>query len=181
MSVPSTTRARRAEAPPPLWPFLLARDVWTSAVVDDEAVRANLRLLWILTALLSLPDLGQGLLLLHAAHGTSRLYALYVSGLALLELGGAVLVGARRTLGRQLILLAAAGFYLEAALGLAGCERSLLSLAMFAACVPADAWVLWFLLHPRVRAYVATHVRADAPEHTCLHRDAAGRRVAEGG
>ncbi len=155
MIVPSATRARLADAPRPLWPFLLARDIWTSAVAGDEAVCFNLRLLWILTAVFSLPDLGQGLLLLHAAHGASRLYCLYVIGLALLELGGAILLGAHRALGRRLIMLAAAGFYLEAVLGLAGFERSLLSFAVFAACVPAEAWVLWFLMHPRVRAYVA--------------------------
>jgi hypothetical protein len=47
---------------------------------------------------------------------------------------------------------AAAGFYLEMALGLAGYERSVLAAASFVVCVPAEAWDLWFLSHPRVRA-----------------------------
>lgn len=160
MIVPAATRDRLSSTPRPLWPLLLVRDIWVSAVVDEEAVRFNLRLLWTLTAVFSLPDLAQGLLLgLHAPPGGARLYGLYVLVLGALELGGATLLAARRALGRRLIMAAAAGFYVEAVLGLAHFERTLLAAAVFAACIPAEAWVLWFLTHPHVRAYVAAHYR----------------------
>ncbi len=42
----------------------------------------------------------------------------------------------------------AAGFYLEAVLGLAVFECGVLAAAVF-----AEAWVLWFLSHHRVRDY----------------------------
>lgn len=144
------TGTRRA-----LWPFVLARQIWTSAVVDDGAVRFNLRLLAALTAVFSAPDVVQGLLtLLHAPSGGGRLYGAYVLILAALELAGAGLLALRRRAGRWCILAAAAGFYVEAVLGLAGFERGLLATAVFVACAPAEAWVIWFLSHPRVRSYL---------------------------
>jgi hypothetical protein len=45
----------------------------------------------------------------------------------------------RAPAGRRLIMAAAAGFYLEMALGLADYERSVLAAAIFAVCVPAEA------------------------------------------
>ena len=135
-----------------LWPLVRARAIWVSAVADEAAVRFNLRLLATLTALFSLPDLGQGLAVLtHATTAGAYAYGAYVAVLGSLELVGAVLLARRSLTGRRLLLAAAAGFYLEMALGLAGYERSVLAAAIFAVCVPAEAWVLWFLSHPRVR------------------------------
>ncbi len=140
---------------PALWPFVLIWRIWTSAVADDRAVRFNLRLLAALTAVCSAPDIVQGLFaLLHAASAGGRLYAVYVLVLALFELAGAALLACRRRAGRWCILGAAAGFYVEAVLGLAGFERGLIAIAIFAACAPAEAWVIWFLSHPRVRCHL---------------------------
>jgi UDP-N-acetylglucosamine:LPS N-acetylglucosamine transferase len=161
MILPASARAELSGAPRLLWAVLLIRAIWTSAVADEEAVRFNLRLLWILTALFSVPDLVQGLgMVLHAPASGTGAYGLYVCALAALELGGALLLAARHVLGRTLIMVAAAGFYLEAALGLAGLERGLLATAVFVACAPAEAWVLWFLRHQRVRDYACTHLRS---------------------
>ena len=136
-----------------LWPLVRARAIWVSAVADEAAVHFNLRLLATLTALFSLPDLGQGLAVLaHATTAGAHAYGAYVATLGGLELVGAVLLARRSPTGRRLIMAAAAGFYLEMALGLASYERSVLAAAIFAVCVPAEAWVLWFLAHPRVRA-----------------------------
>jgi hypothetical protein len=138
-----------------LWPLLLVQDMWMSAVADETAVRFNLRLLTTLTALFSLPDLAQGLgLLAHTTTAGAQAYGAYVAVLGTLELGGAVLLARRCALGRRLIMAAAAGFYLEMTLGLAGYERSVLAVVLFAVCVPAEAWVLWFLSHPCVRAHL---------------------------
>jgi enterochelin esterase-like enzyme len=145
------------------WPFCLARRIWLHAVADDGAVRFNLRLLAILTALFSLPDLGQGFVLLSDASGDGpSYYGAYVAVLGLLELSGALLLAWRSPLGRRLIIVAAAGFYPEAALGLGFYERSLTTAVLFAAGVPANAWVLWFLTHRRVRAHVATWRQREA-------------------
>ena len=137
------------------WPLLLVRDIWMSAVADETAVRVNLRLLATLTALFSLPDLVQGLgVLAHATTAGAHAYGAYVVALGTAELAGAGLLARRCALGRRLIMAAAAGFYLEMALGLAAYERSVLAVVLFAVCVPAEAWVLWFLSHPRVRAHI---------------------------
>jgi hypothetical protein len=142
---------------PRTWPVVLVRDRWASAVADDLSVRFNLRLLAALTALLSTPDLFYGLTGVFRHSGPARLYAGYVLTLGLLELSGGLLLllggrGPRRRLGARAILVAAVGFYLEAALGIAVFEPGLLSLAVFAVCVPAEAWVIWFLVHPRTRS-----------------------------
>lgn len=144
---------------PLLWPFLLARGMWMSAVVDERAIRFNLRLLAALTAVFSLPDSAQGVLTLrdHLAGG-DHYYGVYVLLLGVVELSGALLLARRPTMaaGRLLILAAAAGFYPEVILGLGFFERGLLPAAIFAVCIPAEAWVLWFLLHPRTRAHVTS-------------------------
>ena len=138
-----------------LWPLCLVQTIWVSAVADETAVRVNLRLLTTLTALFRVPELAQGLgLLAHTTTAGAQAYGAYVAVLGTLELGGAVLLARRCALGRRLIMAAAAGFYLEMALGLAGYERSVLAVVLFAVCVPAEAWVLWFLAHPRVRAHI---------------------------
>jgi hypothetical protein len=138
-----------------LWLLVRARAIWVSAVADEAAVHVNLRLLATLTALFSLPDLGQGLVVLaHAATAGAHAYGAYVAALGTMELVGAVLLARRSALGRRLIMAAAAGFYVEMALGLAGYERSVPAVVLFAVCVPAEAWVLWFLSHPRVRAHL---------------------------
>ncbi len=171
MILPASSRVGLSRAPRLLRPVLLVRAIWTSAVADEESVRFNLRLLWTLTALFGVPDLLQGLgMALHAPAIAIRAYGLYVCALAVLELGGALLLAARHALGRTFIMSAATGFYLEAALGLAGLERGLLAAAVFAVCVPAEAWVLWFLRHPRVRDYVRTHLRQGVSLQT--HRGA---------
>jgi hypothetical protein len=158
MILPASVRAQLSGASRLLWPVLVVRSIWTGAVADEAAVRFNLRLLWTLTALFSLPDLAQGVAMATQAPSIgARDYSLYVVLLATFELGGAVLLATRRVLGRTFIMTAAAGFYLEAALGLAGFERGLLAAAVFAVCTPAEAWVLWFLSHPRVRHYIDTH------------------------
>ncbi len=144
--------ARRA-----LWPLLAAGRIWTHAVADEQAIRFNLRLLAALTAVFSLPDLAQGALALaHAPAVAARAFGAYMLALALLELAGAALLAWRVPVGRRLIVAAALGFYPEAALGLAGFDRAPLAIAIFAACAPAEAWVIWFLCHPRVRGYLAT-------------------------
>jgi hypothetical protein len=108
-----------------LWLLVRARAIWVSAVADEAAVHVNLRLLATLTALFSLPDLGQGLAVLaHAATAGAHAYGAYVAALGTMELVGAVLLARRSALGRRLIMAAAAGFYVEMALGLAGYERS---------------------------------------------------------
>jgi hypothetical protein len=137
-----------------LWLLVLVREIWMSAVTDEAAVRVNLRLLATLTALFSLPDLWQGLGVLRHATAGAHAYGAYVAALGGLELVGAVLLARRSALGRRLIMAAAAGFYVEMALGLAGYERSVPAVVLFAVCVPAEAWVLWFLSHPRVRAHL---------------------------
>lgn len=109
-----------------------------------------------LTALFSLPDLGQGLAFLSGAPDIGeRCYGAYVVMLGVLELVGAVLLARRSPVGRRLIIVAAVGFYPEAALGLGIYERGLIAVVLFVAGVPANAWVLWFLRHRRVRAHVA--------------------------
>lgn len=136
-------------------PLRWAYRIWVSAVSDERSVRFNLRLLAILTGVFSVPDLVQGLLVsMHTSGSGARIYGLYVLMLGLLELTGAVLLVRRSRGGRILIAAAAVGFYLEAALGLAAFERSLVAALVFAVCAPAEAWVLWFLAHPRVRAHV---------------------------
>lgn len=138
------------------WPLSIVARIWGNAVVDEHAVRFNLRLLTVLTAVFGLPDLVQGLMT--AAGATSagmRFFGAYVLTLGLLELGGAALLASRRDSGRRLIVAAAAGFYLEAVMGLAGFERGPIAMGLFALGAPADAWVIWFLSHARVRAYLA--------------------------
>jgi hypothetical protein len=73
-----------------------------------------------------------------------------------------VLLARRSAAGRRLVMLTAAGFYLEGALGLAGFEHGLLAAAVFAVCAPANAWVIWFLSHGHVRAYIEQHHTPDA-------------------
>ncbi len=144
--------ARRA-----LWPLVAAGRMWTHAVADERSIRFNVRLLTVLTAVFSVPDLAQGALALaHAPSVAARAFGAYMLTLALLEVAGATLLARRVPAGRHLIMIAAAGFYPEAALGLAGFDRAPLVVAIFVACAPAEAWVLWFLCHPRVRAYLAT-------------------------
>lgn len=138
-----------------LWPLRLVHHIWTSAVVDERAVRFNLRLLTALTALFSLPDIAQGsITAAQASWPGARAYGVYVLVLGLLELAGALLLARRLGTGCWLIGIAAVGFYGEVILGLSGFERGLLALLIFAACIPAEAWVLWFLTHARVRAHV---------------------------
>src|ERR671937_2584439 len=99
-----------------LWPLERARAIWVSAVADEVAVRFNLRLLATLTALFSLPDLGQGLAVLaHATTAGAHAYGAYVAALGSLELVGAVLLARRSPTGRRLIMAAAAGFSLQMA------------------------------------------------------------------
>ncbi len=151
------TPAYRRGARCALWPLAAARRMWTHAVVDEQSIRFNLRLLTVLTAVFSLPGIAQGALAVaHAPTGVARGYGAYILALGLLEFAGALLLARRVPAGRRLIVAAAAGFYPEAALGLAGLERGPLALAIFIMCAPAEAWVLWFLCHPRVRAHIAT-------------------------
>lgn len=140
-----------------LRPLALVRRIWTHAVADDGTVRFNVRLLTALTAVFSLPGIAQGIVTMaRAPTGLVRGYGAYILALGLLELAGALLLTRHAPGGRRLIMVAAAGFYVEAALGLAGLERDLLAVVIVGVCAPAEAWVLWFLCHPRVRAYVAT-------------------------
>ncbi len=144
--------ARRA-----LWPLVAAGRMWTHAVADERSIRFNVRLLTVLTAVFSVPDLAQGALALaHAPSVAARAFGAYMLTLALLEVAGATLLARRVPAGRHLIVAAALGFYPQAALGLAGFDRAPLAVAIFVACAPAEAWVLWFLCHPRVRTYLAT-------------------------
>jgi hypothetical protein len=92
-------------------------------------------------------------LLVHRTTAGAHAYGAYVAVLRTVELAGAGLLARRSALGRRLIM-AAAGFYLEMALRLAGYERSELAMGLFAVCVPAEGWVLWFLSHRRVRAHI---------------------------
>ena len=142
---------------PVAWPAILVRDRWTSAVSSDASVRFNLRLLAVLTALLSSPDLLYGVTGVSRHSGPARLYAGFVLALGLFELSGGLFLllgpwAVERRLGRVLILVAAIAFYLEAAFGIGVFEPGLLSLVIFAVCVPAEAWVIWFLVHPRTRS-----------------------------
>lgn len=140
-----------------LWPLYVVCRIWTSAVIDEAAIRFNLYLLATLTAVFSVPDLVQGAVgIAQGAPEGSRLYAAYVLALGLCEVCGALLLARRSAGGRVLILIAACGFYVEAALGLSGYERSVLALAIFSVSAPAEAWVIWFLSHPRVRAQVTS-------------------------
>jgi hypothetical protein len=101
-----------------LWPLVRARAIWVSAVADEATVRFNLWLPATLTAPVSLPDLGQGLAMLaHATTAGAQAYGAYVAALGGLELVGAVLLARRSPDGSRLIMAAAAGFYLEMALG----------------------------------------------------------------
>jgi len=144
--------ARRA-----LWPLVVARRMWTHAVANERSIRFIVRLLTVLTAVFSLPGIAQGALAVaHAPTGVACGYGAYTLALGLLELAGALLLARHAPDGRRLIVAAALGFYPEAALGLAGLERAPLAVAVFVACAPAEAWVLWFLCHPRVRGYLAT-------------------------
>jgi hypothetical protein len=89
------------------WPLRLIVTTWTSAVAGEAAVRFNLRLLTVLTAVFSVPDIAQGALTVAgAASSGGRLYGAYVLALGLLELGGALLLAVRRPRGRLLILAA---------------------------------------------------------------------------
>ena len=147
-----------------LWPLRWAHHAWTSAVVDDGAVRFNLRLLATLTAVFSAPDIVQGLSsVTHASSTGARFYGAYVLTLAALELLGAGLLALRRRAGRWCILAAAGGFFIEAAMGLSGFERGLLAAAFFVACMPAEVWVIWFLSHPRVRSYLQLSAASSRP------------------
>ncbi len=159
------TPAYRRGARRALWPLVAARRMWTHAVTDEQSIRVNVRLLTVLTAVFSLPGIVQGILAVaHAPTDVARGYGAYVLALGLLDLAGALLLARRVPTGRRLIVAAALGFYPEAALGLAGLERAPLAIAVFVACAPAEAWVLWFLCHPRVRDYLATwRASATAP------------------
>ena len=144
------TRASRLQ-----WPFEVVRQIWTSAVADEDAIRFNLRLLATLTALFSLPDVVQGVVDVAGTVSIGlRFYGSYVLALAAVEMAGAALLACRRRAGRWFILAAACGFYLEAGLGLAHFEKGLLAATVFAVCVPAEAWVIWFMTHPYVKAYL---------------------------
>jgi len=144
--------ARRA-----LWPLTTTRKMWTHAVADERSIRFNVWLLTVLTAVFSLPGIARGVLAVaYAPTSVARGYDVYILALSLLELAGALLLARRVPTGRWLIVAAALGFYPEAALGLTGLARSPLTIAVFVACAPAEAWVLWFLCHPRVRDYLAT-------------------------
>ncbi len=151
------TPAYRRGARRALWPLFATRRLWTHAVADERSIRFNVRLLTVLTAVFSLPGIAQGVLAVaHAPTGVARGYGAYILALGLAELAGALLLARRVPMGRHLIVAAALGFYPEAALGLAGLERAPLAIAVFAVCAPAEAWVLWFLCHPRVRGYLVT-------------------------
>jgi hypothetical protein len=140
-----------------LWPLVTARRMWTHAVADERSIRFNVRLLTVLTAVFSLPGITQGVLVVaHAPTGVARGYGAYILSLGLFELSGSLLLARRVPAGRYLIVAAALGFYPEAVLGLAGLERAPLAVAVFMVCAPAEAWVLWFLRHSRVRGYLVT-------------------------
>ena len=158
------TPAYRRGARRALWPLVATRGMWTHAVADERSICFNVRLLTVLTAAFSLPGIAQGVLAVaRAPTGVARGYGAYVLTLGLLELAGALLLARHAPGGRLLIVGAAAGFYPEAALGLAGAERGPLAIALFVVCAPAEAWVLWFLCHPRVRDYLARSRRGARP------------------
>ena len=143
-------------------PLMIGR-IWTSAVADQRAVRFNLRLLITLTALFSVPEIVQGLTQYGHSTGGGRWFGGYVALLGAAELIGALALACHRPIGCWLIVGAAAGFYLEAALGLAGLNRTVMTAVIYAGCVPAEAWVIWFLTHERVQEHLASWGRGPRP------------------
>ena len=145
--------------PLPVRGLLLARGIWLGAVADTASIRFNLRLLTVLTALFSLPEIAQGLTQASQGSPAGRAFGGYVLLLGSLELLGAGLLALRRPAGCRLIGAAACGFYPEAVLGVASFERAPLAVAIYVVCVPAEAWVLWFVTHRRVHAYMRAQWR----------------------
>jgi len=135
-------------------PLMIGR-IWTNAVADQRAVRFNLRLLITLTVLCSVPEIVHGLALYGQSTAGGRWFWGYVALLGGVELVGALALASRRVVGGWLIVGAAVGFYLEAALGLAGFDRTVVTAVIYAVCIPAEAWVIWFLTHKRVQEHLA--------------------------
>jgi hypothetical protein len=92
-------------------------------------------------------------------------YAALSLALALGNVAGAVALARHLDSGRRLLALGALGFFPQAAWGLAAAYASgWLGWGLSMGTAPVEAWMIWFLLQPEVRAHLRV-ARARADDH----------------
>ncbi|MDB5057313.1 MAG: hypothetical protein JWO59_785 [Chloroflexi bacterium] len=135
---------------------------WRHGLLPEELVR-NVRLMSIITTILSIPEL-RGSLSMLLAQPNARSFAVLGVSLAVVELVGAVLLGARKIGGRILLQVGAAGFILKCAWAFAaGYDGGLVSWTMALILAPIEVWVLWFLAQPDVKAWERGRLPTETP------------------
>jgi lysylphosphatidylglycerol synthetase-like protein (DUF2156 family) len=129
---------------------------WRSGLTAHELAK-NLRLMWIITFVLSLPELKVGLQQL-AGHSVSMPFAITATVLAAVNIVGAILLARHRPLGRLLIQLGAAGFFVKTSWAFAQTyDGGMISLAIALVLAPIEVWVIWFLAQREVAVWQTQH------------------------
>jgi lysylphosphatidylglycerol synthetase-like protein (DUF2156 family) len=140
---------------------------WRTGLEPHE-LQKNLRLMWMITFALSLPELRVSLLQL-SGHNVSRAFALAAVLLAATNIAGAILLARRSPLGRALIQAGAMGFFVKTAWAFAQrYDGGIISVTMALVLAPIEVWVFWFLAQPEIAAWHSEELGSDR---------AVGRRV----
>ncbi len=125
---------------------------WRSGLTPHELAK-NLRLMWIITFVLSVPELKASVALL-PAHSVAAPYALTATLLAVVNIAGALLLARRQALGRLLLQLGAAGFFVKASWAFAQrYDGGMISVMIALVLAPIEVWVFWFLAQREVSAW----------------------------
>lgn len=117
-------------------------------------LRFNLRLMVFATLVFSVPELVSAVQQLGRPH-IAHAYGVLALALAAGDASGALALARRMDLGRRLLALAAAGFFVKTVWSLAaGYDGGPITWLVALVLAPVEVWVMWFLLQAEVRSFV---------------------------
>jgi lysylphosphatidylglycerol synthetase-like protein (DUF2156 family) len=136
-----------------VWRLLRGSLDWRHGLQPGPLAR-TLWLMIVITLAAAMPELWRALLML-GSHATATSYAVLSLAIASCNVLGALGLLSRLDIGRKLLALGALGFFVQAIWGLsAGYLGGWLGWGLAIGLAPIEAWVIWFLLQPEVRAHL---------------------------